>query len=73
MYNTDDFGDISRSLIRLFHIKFLVNCVLYAKSYYRVPKEIIHQLSIGATFDDLEGHSKVISVRLSRRASLSNS
>jgi len=33
--NVDDVGDISK-VIKLFHIKFLVNGALYGKSYYRV-------------------------------------
>jgi len=31
----NNLGDISRSFIRLFHIKFLINGVWYGKSYYR--------------------------------------
>ena len=47
-------------VIRLFHIKFLKNGVWYGKSYYRQLIGNRTQLSIGATFDDLEVHLKVI-------------
>jgi len=57
-------------VIRLFHIKFLVNGVWYGESYCRLPNgnHTVHELSISATFDNLEGHLKVVSVQLSRRA-----
>jgi len=48
-------------LIRLLHTKFLVNGALFGKRYYRV---LIgnHRLVALLSFDDLEGHVKVISV-----------
>ena len=51
-------------VIRLFHIKFLVNGALYGKSCYRVLIGNHTVVSIGANFDDLERHLKVISVQV---------
>jgi len=48
-------------VIKLFHIKFLKNSAWYGKNYYRPLKVNYTKLSIGATFDDLEVHLKVIS------------